>query len=346
MGRIAEALARLARSPYMNSPHVAVVQRYIETGDETALKSLGKGGSQQYSWWEGQVVAALRPPQQWQEDDRRAARAVYWSEGVAPLVRWLDQHLRNERPDEDLMGLLRDVTGASARDLLEAVLTGSNELQRSDGSSTSAGRLVLAHSPEEVRRSLKSVDRDWQGTLASLLARHAPDKAAALIHELLSRPKYGTPATAAGALLKWCGARFEPAVAALYRKWTAPAHRFDLGRVLFEHNPQKYRDSLWSDALGTLGTGEGFDGRIATWVFDTFGLAIVPDLAEKLRGDAIPDDGDIEFLNHAVQVLGAEAEPLLLAELDRKIDIAKLTHHRVRQDADRGDHRHGPEGRV
>src|SRR5437868_8084547 len=112
MDKVAQALKNIAGFVFYKVPFVRQIEQFIQSGDESLFKQIPPGAAA-YAAWEGQLIAALRPPEQWGEPDRRIARLMTHSGRILDLTRWLARELPREKPERDFFAVVRDSSKAS-----------------------------------------------------------------------------------------------------------------------------------------------------------------------------------------------------------------------------------------
>src|SRR5687767_7207127 len=105
MSRIAQEIEKLKGYTWIKIPYLPAIERYIDTGDPASLKKITPAKGQN-NYWASSLADALRPPRQWEDEDRRLVH-VFKAAGVGEVVwRWLNRQLPQEKPEEDFVAIL------------------------------------------------------------------------------------------------------------------------------------------------------------------------------------------------------------------------------------------------
>src|SRR5215213_2871381 len=123
MSRISDALKQIKNMTWVKVPYLPSVERYIETGDEQALAKVSVPAPGQNVWWYwGSTLAeALRTPDAWQDEDRRAVHVLAAAGFGETAFEWLSRQLEAEREGQDFHAAVR--RELEARGVKEADVT-------------------------------------------------------------------------------------------------------------------------------------------------------------------------------------------------------------------------------
>lgn len=328
MTRIDQWLKATKADKYAKVASLPAMERYLETGDPKALAQVKPSG-QNYVWWRYSLTAALRPPDAWEDDDRRAVHVLWVAHQREHFWQWLDRHIEREKDGQDLHGIARRELGAAgAREssLLDHTLRHVRALTRGDAQAgagkrpTSAGRWLLSLKPDTLRAKLAHLTTSHRlEQITELITAAAPERAADLADLLLSPG--GTPQpdpAVVAALLKSGGAKFEPNVLAVYEKAKGNWHRFQAARALVAHDGQKFCELAFPAAVACLhgASSSSNADEAASFLVEHYGERSVLPLVQHFGSGEWTSHTADDILNAAVSALKAEAVPVVLAALD------------------------------
>jgi hypothetical protein len=305
---------------------VAAVERYLTTGDRSALARIKPSGNAGY--WVDELTREIAAPPNMTDEDRRGLHVVVATREWPELGRWLDRVLPREKPDEDYHAVLRAELGrVQARTLAALTLEHVGRLEIDDRP-TSAGRYLLALPDKELTALVKKfADHAGGVSLLKLCLAHAPARVPLLTGELL-RPhqKNHWLDDISGLLLRHEGHRYEKDVVRVLRALKVPWQRFDVAQQLVAYNPTRYVKEGQKAARDILKDpkGQGDPGAAAGWLVKHCGAAVRDDLVACLRKKSTSDYEKREILEHAVEALGREAVPVALAALESKDDDVRF----------------------
>jgi hypothetical protein len=314
---------------------VKVIQHYVQTGDAKALGQLKSGKQTGYSW-EGTVLAqALAEPVRWADEDRRLVQALAAAGLFEGLADRLNDSLQQEKPTEDIFGMVSSVLQAgksSGKDIV--ALAGRIRYFARDDKPNSAGRFLLGLGDEELKHAAGLTHGDYYNlNLVGFLLDQAMDRIPAILPVVLHERRHcGNAESVAAMVLEKGGKRFEMEVHDFFQAMKDPFHRFHLGQALVEYDP-KYREEGLTAARASLAgpTNTNNHGPIAEWMLKEFGKTVLGDVVAYL-GD--PERGHYywrqQILNAAVEHLGKDALPAVLTTLesrsDSKLQLDAVTH--------------------
>src|SRR5688500_9212236 len=97
MRRIAKANEQVKGYTWLKIP-VPLIEQYVDRGDPATLKKIASQA--QTGIFSGHsLTEALRPPRQWEEEDRRVVHVLLAAQWDDALWTWVDAQLAQEKPD-------------------------------------------------------------------------------------------------------------------------------------------------------------------------------------------------------------------------------------------------------
>lgn len=296
MKSIAQALRAIKGYGWMKAP-VKEIEDYIETGDAATLKKIdrtrGSGG-----YWGSTLAESLRPIEAWQEDDRRAVRALARAGYDDDVWQLLDRQIRQEKEGQDLHKIVAKELEAGggdemsvARDTMKWVHHLVNREKPN-----SAGRYLLSLTDAGLGFNAKAINKEGHyandlGGFTRLMIAFAPERLPKIVNDLLvhetgkgnSRIDHGVHQLnlqVVAALLKGDKDKYGPVVAAAIPKVRDSWNTFHVAQSLFEAAPNTYAGLALTAARESLRghPAENNHGPVADFMIQHFGREVLPDI--------------------------------------------------------------------
>lgn len=328
MSRFQQVFERFTAEHFKDHPRPAEVdpaEKYILRGDPKHLKSI-----KQYSLagWDWALAEALAPPGEFQDEDRRVVQAIVASGMGLCLGRWLGQHLRAEKPNEDSFGPVREALLAqprTAKMFLPWVGSSALDLEY-EGRPTSAGRFMLGLPDNELAEVAKrsgthnEANAHSRTGLVEFLIAHAPERILVLGDGLFAAQSEWVNIDVAELLVNKGGVKFIPVISKFLAKVKDPCVRYFITAPLAERQPAEFLEIAEKAGLDVLrGTSApGHCRRTTEWLLDHVGDSVIPKIA-KILGQTIPGAGEPhDIVDAIVQKRNRGALPVLREALKRE----------------------------
>jgi hypothetical protein len=331
MGRVLDFLTK--NHPYYHNfnPSWADIRGYIETGDPARLARI-PAGSVRFGMWDYGLSRAIEPPGSMGDEDRRALHILATVGKVEEIGQWLSRALPREREGQDLFGVAcAEVAGYGVppRDLVAQVRCFAN-----DGRPNSAGRFLLGRNDGDLAWCALNPGMGGWLLMTEFLLTFAPDRAFPIYSEVVgtrrSSPKL------CELLLRRGAPRYTNLVHSEFRALADPDRKLSTGRVLVEHDRERFYPEVLEAARAALAHEVGNDYPDPTWLVATFGADLVDALAAYLattsEGARWPDSVHRykpQVVEAVARGLGRRAIPALVAALsceDLPTRLAALGH--------------------
>lgn len=234
MSKILEALDKLAKQTYPPGWNNPSIRRYIETGDENALKQIPVMQNSWTAW----LTEALPDPYAWTEEATRLL-AFGHSKGLRSLLEnWIKKYCRYQNADWGrFSSAVECLLAAGLSDVeVRRLLMECDVWDIKSRQPTEAGKLVLKGTDAEILDGIKSTYYgEWQ--LPALLAFAAPDRLEELFRSGLVFKHSTIPY---GAIARANPARFAKKAFDACQKLQNSSDRISLAMQLAEADPKAY----------------------------------------------------------------------------------------------------------
>lgn len=326
MGKIAKAMPGWLK--YSSGTTGKDALKYIESGDPGAFARI-KPSSRTWEYWPHQLRGVMADPGAMGDEDRRALHALAAVEAFNQIGAWLSQALGRAKGEENLHDVVREELATvklTTPTMSALTVTYVDHLARG-GHPNSAGRYLLGLSDRDLKAAVKKAAsmREDQGDssyprLAGFLLETAPERLGPLL-DLMLEPKAISPETCETILARGAD-RYETAVAAAWRAANDLDSRFEIGRVMARHSPDRYaRETLGiAQTLLADATERRCHDDVGVWMIQQFGAEALGDIVVYLRRAAKSKEWADQLnlrtvTSAAVQALGPQAVPAVLEAL-------------------------------
>jgi hypothetical protein len=312
-----QAIKQIKEYKWGTIPHVKEIEQYLLGGDPSALAAIQKGSGNIWAAL-NLIQQALPSPAALTDMDRRGVHVLWQVEATTFIRDWLEQHLGKEKPGEDYHAALRTVLEglkATPTDILDVTARQLRTFGRG-GQPTSAGRYLLSQTDADLKRALWVFGAGVVNLpVLEFLAAFAPERLERQLDEVLGTTVLGNRWQVGLSLFHHGGKRFEEPIAAIFRALEDPWQKFQVGKVLAELDLNRYREEVGQVARACLLThGRGAE-EAATWLLKSAGVQVLPDLVTFLGLEKATPYEKTRVLSVAVQGLGKDALPALLAAI-------------------------------
>ncbi len=259
MSKILEAIDKLAKQscpPGWNNP---AIKQFIQTGDETLLKSIPPFQNS----WTSYLAEALPSPDDWSAEAGHLLRLAHAKSLSSLLLGWLQRFARYGKADwEGFHGALVTLRTTGLSDLeIRKLLMECDTWDAPQQKPTPAGEQVLQGTDEEIKDGMKqSYYGEWQ--IPALLAHSQPDRLDTLISQGLT---FRHKSTTYGLIARANPARFARKAFEVSQKLQNSSERISLALQLAEADAKTYFDNACKEVRAFCHSnpvGEDVTGRV------------------------------------------------------------------------------------